>query len=220
MRHTGRFWSAGGNMNEGPFFEPAHEVDVEVTIKRSRFIAAVRKVHSEGEARERISETSHVRRDATHNCWAFRAGQVETCSDAGEPSGTAGRPILGAIKRSGLTHVAVIVSRYFGGIKLGVRGLIEAYGGCAALALEQAGKASWVPTERACILVPYERRNALLADLKTFGVKEEDISAEYSESVKLVVPVPISFANEAEAMFEAYRRRLWIEGWEWLKGRG
>lgn len=127
---------------------------------------------------------------------------------------------MGAIKRSGLTHVAVIVSRYFGGIKLGVRGLIEAYSGCAALALEQAGKASWVPTERACILVPYERRNALLADLKTFGVKEEDISAEYSESVKLVVPVPISFANEAEAMFEAYRRRLWIEGWEWLKERG
>lgn len=59
MRHTGRFWSAGGNMNEGPFFEPAHEVDVEVTIKRSRFIAAVRKVHSEGEARSAY-QRSHM----------------------------------------------------------------------------------------------------------------------------------------------------------------
>ncbi|HOK20094.1 MAG TPA: YigZ family protein, partial [Thermosynergistes sp.] len=60
----------------------------------------------------------------------------------------------------------------------------------------------------------------LLADLKTFGVKEEDISAEYGESVKLVVPVPIGLVNEAEAMFKAYKRRFWIEGWEWLKERG
>lgn len=220
MKHTGRFWSAGGNMSEGPFFEPAHEVDVEITIKRSRFIAAVRKAHSEDEARERISEASHIWHNASHNCWAFRAGQAEACSDAGEPSGTAGRPILGAIKRSGLTHVAVIVSRYFGGVKLGVRGLIEAYGGCATLALERAGKAPWVPSEKACISIPYERRNALLADLKTLGVKEEDISAEYGESVKLVVPVPIGLVNEAEAMFKAYKRRFWIEGWEWLKERG
>lgn len=204
-------------MGEGPFFEPAREVNAEVTIKRSRFIAAVRKIHSEGEARERISEASRIWRDAAHNCWAFRAGQIEVCSDAGEPSGTAGRPILGAIKRSGLTHVVVIVSRYFGGIKLGIRGLIEAYGGCAALALERAGKAPWLPTKQVYILLPYEEHNVLLAGLKQLGIEKGDIVAEYGERVGLTVPVPLKSVDEAERLLEAYKARLLIGEWRWLE---
>ena len=79
-------------------------------------------------------------RDATHNCWAYRIGAQYRFNDDGEPSGTAGKPILAAIDGQGLDRVAVVVTRWFGGIKLGAGGLVRAYGGCAAECLRLAEK--------------------------------------------------------------------------------
>ncbi len=102
-------------------------------IKRSRFRAVAGPAADEEAARAFIG--AHGDADAGHNCWAFRCGAISRFSDDGEPGGTAGRPILQAIEGQGLDRVAVVVSRWFGGILLGSGGLVRAYGGTAAACL-------------------------------------------------------------------------------------
>lgn len=113
-------------------------------IKRSRFLATAGAVSSEEEARAFIA--SHSATDANHNCWAWRIGQAYRFQDDGEPSGTAGKPILQAIDGQGLDQVAVVVTRWFGGVLLGSGGLMRAYGGTAALCLQAAEKTKIVPS--------------------------------------------------------------------------
>lgn len=111
-------------------------------IKKSRFRAIAAAVADEAAAKIFLAEHSDPL--ATHNCWAWRIGQAYRFSDAGEPSGTAGKPILQAIDGQGLDHVAVLVIRWFGGILLGSGGLIRAYGGTAAICLRAAEKIPYV----------------------------------------------------------------------------
>jgi uncharacterized YigZ family protein len=106
---------------------------LEQVIKKSRFIATAGPTASEDAAKDFIA--AHSDAGANHNCWAWRVGQSYRCSDDGEPTGTAGKPILQAIDRLNLDHVAVVVTRWFGGILLGSGGLIRAYGGSAAMCL-------------------------------------------------------------------------------------
>ena len=113
-------------------------------IKKSRFLAVAAPVVDEAEARAFLAAYSDL--DANHNCWAWRIGQVYRFSDDGEPSGTAGRPILQAIEGQELDQVAVVVTRWFGGILLGSGGLMRAYGGTAAACLRQAEKTVVVPS--------------------------------------------------------------------------
>ena len=107
-------------------------------IKKSRFIANACHASSPRRATEFIESISDPQ--ASHNCWAYRLEGEYRFSDDGEPSGTAGRPILGAIEKQGLDMVVVVVTRYFGGIKLGAGGLARAYLGTAAECLRSAGK--------------------------------------------------------------------------------
>lgn len=107
-------------------------------IKKSRFLAFAAPVTGEDEAREFLD--THRDPSANHNCWAYRLGQAYRFSDDGEPSGTAGKPILQAIDGQGLDGVVVLVTRWFGGILLGSGGLMRAYGGTAAECLRQAEK--------------------------------------------------------------------------------
>jgi len=131
--------------------EAIHEEE----IKRSRFIARATSVSSSEQALEFVASVGEPK--ATHNCWAFRIGEIYRSSDDGEPSGTAGRPILGAIDRSGLDQVVVVVTRYFGGIKLGAGGLARAYGGSAASCL-QGGSTTVLRTfVHATVKVSYEQ---------------------------------------------------------------
>lgn len=102
----------------------------EQSVKKSRFLAVAGPVASEQAAKAFIAEHSHPA--ANHNCWAWRVGQTYRFNDDGEPSGTAGKPILQAIDRLRLDNVAVVVTRWFGGILLGSGGLVRAYGGTAA----------------------------------------------------------------------------------------
>ncbi|MFT4197437.1 MAG: YigZ family protein [Pseudoxanthomonas sp.] len=114
----------------------AAAASAETRVRHSRFLAQAAPVESAEAAMALIARTSDPA--ASHNCWAWRIGQGYRCSDDGEPGGTAGRPILAAIDGAGLDWVAVVVTRWFGGIKLGAGGLVRAYGGAAAACLRQA----------------------------------------------------------------------------------
>lgn len=123
------------------YYIPTGRSQAELVEKRSRFIGQVWRVSSEEEARARIEETKKKHYDARHNCWCYRVreGGVERYSDDGEPQGTAGRPVLEVVQREGLVDVAVVVTRYFGGVLLGAGGLVRAYTQSAKDALDAAG---------------------------------------------------------------------------------
>ena len=115
---------------------------VQEEIKKSRFICHTKRVYSEEEARDFITNIKKEHYKATHNCSAFIIGErseIKRTSDDGEPSGTAGIPMLGVLENHNLTNVCVVVTRYFGGIKLGAGGLIRAYAGSVALAVKEIG---------------------------------------------------------------------------------
>ncbi|WP_313532624.1 YigZ family protein [Shinella sp.] len=121
----------------------------EQEIRKSRFLAIACPVETEAEAKARLTEVSDL--SANHNCWAWRIGQAYRFSDDGEPSGTAGKPILQAIDGQALDRTLVVVTRWFGGILLGSGGLMRAYGGTASLCLRAAAKTEYV--ERAALSV-------------------------------------------------------------------
>ena len=115
---------------------------VQEEIKKSRFICHAKRVYSEDEARDFITAIKKEHYKATHNCSAFIVGErseIKRTNDDGEPSGTAGVPMLGVLENHNLTNVCVVVTRYFGGIKLGAGGLIRAYAGSVALAVKEIG---------------------------------------------------------------------------------
>ena len=115
---------------------------VQEEIKKSRFVCHANRVYTEEEARAFITAIKKEHYKATHNCSAFIIGErseIKRTSDDGEPSGTAGVPMLGVLENHDLTNVCVVVTRYFGGIKLGAGGLIRAYAGSVALAVKEIG---------------------------------------------------------------------------------
>jgi uncharacterized YigZ family protein len=126
----------------------------ESLIKRSRFIAHAETCPTETQARDFLKRISDP--TATHNCWAWRSGDQYRFDDDGEPGGTAGRPILAAIEGQDMDQVAVVVIRYYGGIKLGTGGLIRAYGGTAAECLRTASSEPIIKMARLHCSVPFE----------------------------------------------------------------
>ncbi|SIT69183.1 YigZ family protein [Edaphobacillus lindanitolerans] len=116
--------------------------EAEIIIKKSRFIATVTRAETEEEATAFIAEVKKTHHSATHNCSAYLIGehdQIQKANDDGEPSGTAGVPMLDVLKKQGLKDTAVVVTRYFGGIKLGGGGLIRAYGSAVSEVLKETG---------------------------------------------------------------------------------
>ena len=110
---------------------------IELEIRRSRFCAHAARIDSLTDTEALLQAVTDP--SATHNCWAWKLGDQYRFNDDGEPSGTAGRPILGAIDGKGLDHTMVVVTRWFGGVKLGAGGLVRAYAGAAARCLDLAG---------------------------------------------------------------------------------
>ncbi len=140
-------------------------------IRKSKFVANAANVASEPAAvdfLERISDAG-----ATHNCWAWRVGQRYRFSDDGEPAGTAGKPILQAIDAQGVDNAMVVVTRWFGGIKLGAGGLMRAYGGCAAECLRQAPKSELIESVRVEFAMEFASLAHLRARLREFGATLE-----------------------------------------------
>lgn len=129
----------------------------EFTEKKSVFIGSIKSVTTEAQAKEFIAEVSREFSDATHNvyCYIIREGNVIRFSDNGEPSGTAGKPALEVLTREGVRDVCLVVTRYFGGIKLGAGGLVRAYAASAKKTLDAAGKCRMVPFLTAEALMSY-----------------------------------------------------------------
>ncbi len=131
----------------------AGSAEFEQVIKKSRFLARAGRCRDETAAMAFVEQAGDP--DCRHNCWAFRAGDVYRFDDAGEPGGTAGQPILQAIDNQGLDQVVVVVSRWFGGIRLGAGGLVRAYGGTAAECLRLASRRKLVHRVGLRILAPF-----------------------------------------------------------------
>jgi uncharacterized YigZ family protein len=130
-------------------------------IRKSKFLANAAQVASEAAASDFLNQVSDA--GASHHCWAWRVGQRYRFSDDGEPAGTAGRPILQAIDAQAMDCTAVVVSRWFGGIKLGAGGLMRAYGGCAAQCLREASKVPLIDS----VNVEFAADFSLLATLRS-----------------------------------------------------
>jgi len=146
--------------------------EAEIIEKKSRFIGSAFPISNEADALERLKETRKRYSQANHNCYAYRlAGGtiVERYSDDGEPSRTAGMPILGVISSIGLVNVLVIVTRYFGGILLGAGGLTRAYSGAAAATLSKAEIIEKTMFTRLKILTAYDYYNKIMIAVEASG---------------------------------------------------
>lgn len=169
----------------------------ELVEKKSRFIATVRPVKTEEEANQFVEEMRKKYWDARHNCWAFILGErqeFKRCSDDGEPSQTAGKPMMDVLTGAGLTDVAVVVTRYFGGTFLGTGGLVRAYSG----AVQEGLKNSTVITKYLGVKLSVTTDYNGVGKLQyLFGQKEIPIlSAEYTDKVVFTVLVESSRIQE------------------------
>ncbi len=176
------------------YFAPAGVVQVEELIKRSRFIGTAGPAASEEEARAFIAEIRGRYADASHNAWAFSIGvgdrAVQGMSDDGEPGGTAGPPILARIKSSGLGDVLVVVTRYFGGIKLGKGGLVRAYGGVAGQALQALEVVEKVPMQQVDLPdISYSHYGPLRGIIEACG--GQVVEEQFGETIHLRVAIPL-----------------------------
>lgn len=172
---------------------------VEIKIKRSIFIAHLRYVETILEAKEFISEISAEHKTANHNCWAYIVGEKgETfhSSDAGEPSGTAGQPMLNALKKHAMTNVAAVVTRYFGGVKLGIRGLIEAYGEAVEEAITSRPLKKLVKYQEYNISTTYDFADILKHRITK--MKAEILNIEYTAEVKMQIHIEEYLKEELE----------------------
>lgn len=153
-------------------------------IKKSRFLAIAAPVVNEQAAKDFLTEYSDF--SASHNCWAWRMGQNYRFSDDGEPSGTAGKPILQAIDGQQLDNIVVVVTRWFGGILLGSGGLMRAYGGTAAMCLRQAEKTEVIPVtgfSLACDFSDHALLKARLTAVEHVALANENFTATGVEMV-------------------------------------
>jgi len=169
----------------------------ELRVKKSRFFGLATSVTAEKDVAEFISYVKAEFPNATHYCHAFSigtgAGKLFRSSDAGEPANSAGRPILLAIESSGLHNIACVVVRYFGGIKLGIGGLIRAYGQTARDCLKNAETVVCIPSTRLQIEMPYDHIGGVVNLVARF--KGKILSMDHGEKVKAVVHIRCSMVS-------------------------
>lgn len=159
-------------------FTLAADAEYQEVIRKSRFVARARSIAGAADAMAFIEQVSDPA--ANHNCWAYRLGNEYRFSDDGEPGGTAGKPILQAIEGQSCDRVVVVVTRWFGGVKLGTGGLVRAYGGCAAQCLRTADRAELVAWRYARVSCAFAEMPVFRARLGELGVRieEESFTAE------------------------------------------
>lgn len=170
-----------------------YRAETSTEVKRSRFICTLGRADSEDEARELIASVRRQYPDARHHCTAFivevpGAHPVERSSDDGEPSGTAGRPMLDVLRGSGVTQAVAVVTRYFGGVKLGTGGLVRAYSDAVAAALAVAPRVTAEVREVFAFEVGHADAGRVRAELLDAGVLVAGV--DYGERVRLRVAAP------------------------------
>jgi uncharacterized YigZ family protein len=181
------------------FEVPVGRRRVEEVIKRSRFITTLARAPDAEAARAFVRRIQEEFPDATHNCWAFVAGPAGSTmsvgmSDDGEPHGTAGRPMLHVLLHSGVGEVVAVVTRYYGGVKLGTGGLARAYSSGVQLALESLPREAKVDRRAVRIRVSYGVGDAVRRLLETRGIPIDD--EVFGEEVEFRVAVPVDALDE------------------------
>ena len=169
----------------------------ELKVQGSRFIASALPAHDRAEVAELVAKIRKEFHHATHNCFAHRLGadgQDVRSNDDGEPVGSAGKPILAAIVHAGLTDVLVVVTRYFGGTKLGIGGLARAYGGAATSALAAAERVTHIATIGMRVSFPHRLISNVMHVVSRAGLRILDTS--YDEEVHMILVVRRSMADE------------------------
>ena len=180
----------------------------EMKIKRSVFVCRISYVDTIEGAKEFISTVSKEYKTATHNCWAYvvgDCGQISHCSDAGEPPGTAGKPMLNTLLSHHMTCTAAVVTRYYGGVKLGVRGLIEAYALAVGEAIAQAPLVRLVKTQSFQICLDYSLNDPFLNRIS--ALKTTISGTDYKEKVTHELAVELSDLSVLESLLVQYQRR-------------
>ena len=185
----------------------------EIVEKKSRFISIALNVDSPQQALDYVNSIKKKYYDARHNCYAYicgNDGQEKRFSDDGEPSGTAGKPMLDVLEGFGVTNCLVVVTRYFGGTLLGTGGLVKAYSSAAKEALENAGLAEEVCGIRGFITVDYNSVGKLNYILSAGGIYVLDTA--YEENVKLDIVGDIADINRLKlTLNDAFAGRISIE---------
>ena len=148
----------------------------EIIINKSRFITHVYKVKDIIDCKEKIINIKTKYKDATHNCFAYIIDNIKRFNDDGEPSGTAGMPILNVIETNNLNHVLVIVTRYFGGIKLGAGGLLRAYSNSTSNAVKKANIIREIDEEKVRIEFKYDYTNKIDYILKNHKITYKEFN--------------------------------------------
>ncbi len=148
------------------------EVINEIIINKSKFITVLTNINDINKIKEKLEDIKKTYKDATHYCYAYIINNHEKCSDNGEPSGTAGMPILNVLKQNNLTNILCVVIRYFGGIKLGAGGLIRAYSTSASEALNKANITNLVNGYNITIEFPYDNLKQIDYLLKNIDIKK------------------------------------------------
>ncbi|MCF7223211.1 IMPACT family protein [Marilutibacter chinensis] len=180
-----------------------------IEVKHSRFLAQAAPVGSPEQALAFFDEVGDPA--ATHNCWAYRIGGLYRFNDDGEPASTAGRPILAAIEGQGFDRVGVVVTRWYGGVKLGAGGLVRAYGGCAAECLRTAPRQPLVTMIAAEIAYPFEVTGAVHATLAQFAVDKLDERFD-AEGTRMRLELPADdLATLKQRLRDATRDRVRFE---------
>ncbi|ELR64163.1 Transporter protein [Photobacterium marinum] len=186
-------------MESEPYFIPAEMATFEEEIKKSRFITYLAHTPSVEAAKAFVQHIKTKHSDARHNCWAFVAGRPTDSmkwgfSDDGEPSGTAGKPILAQLTGSGIGEITAVVTRYSGGIKLGTGGLVKAYGGGVQQALTVLQTKEKVITSELTLSCAYNQVSLVESLLAEYaGVQ---LGADYGNQVEMTVEIDSRVAEE------------------------
>ena len=173
---------------------------IELVINKSRFIGQCFPVSSENEAVELLAQIRKRYWDATHNCYAYsvgKKGEIARFSDDGEPGGTAGMPMMDALRGANVTDVLCVVTRYFGGILLGTGGLVRAYSRSCAEAIRAAGIVRMAPCDLVTFFVPYPQWTMFQQEARKQGVS---LSPEYGEMIRCVAACE---ADKTKAFLDA-----------------
>ena len=202
------------------YFSVERDAENEIVIERSRFITYVRYVETEEGARAFIEEIRKKHSLATHNCYAFvvNKGAIKRFSDDGEPSGTAGVPILDAIVQANLVDTCVVVTRYFGGVKLGAGGLVRAYSKSASEGIKVSGIVEHALSAIFKLKVSYDRFSKILSVIQNDYSKT--LKTEYFEQVEITFACLKAYEKTVlESLSESLSGSVNIEklGYEYVK---
>ncbi|MBQ7977998.1 MAG: YigZ family protein [Clostridia bacterium] len=158
----------------------------EIVINKSRFLGFAKFVESGDEAESFLNELREKYKDARHICFAYKLRNSARLSDDGEPSGTAGKPILNIIEKKGLVNVVIAVVRYFGGVKLGAGGLLRAYSGSAVDTIENAKIVEWLSSKIYEVELDYKDYQPFINNIKGRKIKVIDTNFDNGATLKVV----------------------------------